>query len=172
QQTHQRVAPQPAAALRDALSKPVHGVTTRALSRDRKPPERLGAGTSTPRVGRPHGQHAGSTGSKESMRSRMGGAGYVVCIGAAYRAPPPGPDASRCCPTIARTGVGSGVAALSLYAAPQAGADCGSCNITTAHHGVVVEGISRRHCHLLDHSDRYGYSSGTGASPHRETATR
>src|SRR5258708_33680346 len=51
---HRRVAPQPA-ALRGTV-KQVHGVTTSAVSEERKPPDILGEGTSTRASGGPQGQ--------------------------------------------------------------------------------------------------------------------
>ena len=52
---HRRVAPQPA-ALRGTV-KPVHGVTTRAVSKPRKPLDIIGEGTMTPERGGPHMLH-------------------------------------------------------------------------------------------------------------------
>src|SRR5258708_36397757 len=51
---HRRVAPQPA-ALRGTV-KQAHGVTTSAVSEERKPPDILGEGTITRASGGPQGQ--------------------------------------------------------------------------------------------------------------------
>jgi len=47
----------------------------------------------------------------------------------------------------------------------------GRCSVTTARHGVVVQGIPVRHCHLLQRSDGSGFGVGT-ESQHLEPAAR
>src|SRR5262249_60124857 len=101
---HRRVAPQPA-ALRGTVTQ-VHGVTTSAVSNERKPPAILGEGTIT-RV---------SGGSRGPSRARHKGGvtRYVVRVGGRHRPPPAGPRASGPRPPHARPPAGGGVAALSL----------------------------------------------------------